>query len=124
MLKKCLERGDDFVASNGYNMWRLCFVKMIRQRFDVQYRDHGFYHLMRLAIEVGDGGALFQDLRSIFNAPLTRQNLARVRHYAMEFARKHFQEDYLRQQRLIYATSRHIQVSGVTPELVSRGLSG
>jgi predicted nucleotidyltransferase len=30
MLKKCLERGDNFVASSEYNMWRTCFVKMIR----------------------------------------------------------------------------------------------
>lgn len=86
MLKKCLDRGDEFVVSSEYSMWKTCFLKLVRQKFEVQYRDYGFYHLKLLATEVGDGGILFDDLREIFNSPLTSRGFAQVHHCAISFA--------------------------------------
>ncbi|KAF2807445.1 uncharacterized protein BDZ99DRAFT_523062 [Mytilinidion resinicola] len=37
MLKKCLTRGDNFVASSEYDMWRSCFIKLIRWKYDAQF---------------------------------------------------------------------------------------
>jgi hypothetical protein len=50
MLKKCLMRGDDFVASSEYSMWRNCFIKLVRWKCDVDFRDYGFYYVKRLAV--------------------------------------------------------------------------
>lgn len=121
MLKKCLERGDGFVASNEYLLWKNCFVKLIRHKFDTQYCEYGFYHLKRLAVEVGDGGRLFDDLRAIFTSPMTSSNFEQVHRYAMDFAEKHFAEDCARQRRLIDAVSRHIGSSD--PEAPSMKLA-
>lgn len=118
MLKKCLERNDPFVSSSEYNTWRLCLVKMIRHKFDVQYRDYGFYHIHRLAVEAGDGGRLFEDLHSIFSSPLTYDNFKQVHHYAMHLAEEHFPEDFARQQKLIAAMSCHVG----SPELGTKVL--
>lgn len=65
MIKKCLSRGDEFVAGNEYNAWTKCFIKLVRSKFDKQYRDYGFYHVKRLVNEVDDHGALYEDLRAM-----------------------------------------------------------
>ena len=114
MIKKCLERGDEFVASNEYNMWKNCFIKLVRHKFDTQHRDYGFYHVKRLIIEANDNGILYKDLCAMNNHPLTRENFTHAHCYAMDFVQKHFPEDYARQQRMIHAVTRHIE--GYKPE--------
>lgn len=108
MIKKCLERGDAFVASSEHHLWRLCFVKLVRHRFDVQYRDYGFYHLNRLGTEADDGGALLDNLHTMFVSPLTVLTLQYAHRYAMSFAQKHFPEECDRQRALLIAVTRHI----------------
>jgi hypothetical protein len=43
MIKKRLECGDEFIASEEFNMWKRCFIKLVRHKFDSQHRDYGFY---------------------------------------------------------------------------------
>jgi len=109
MIKKCLERGEEFVGGNEYNMWKNCFIKLVRYKFDTQYRDYGFYHVKRLSVEANDNGRLYEDLREINTHPLTRENFTLVHRYAMDFVQKHFPEDYARQHRMIYAVTQHIE---------------
>ena len=59
MTKKCIERGDDFVASNEYNMWKHCLIKLVRHISDVQDREYGFYHVKRLISEADDNGRIY-----------------------------------------------------------------
>jgi len=109
MIKKCLERGDEFVGSNEYNMWKNCFIKLVRYKFDTQYCDYGFYHVKRLSLVANDNGRLYEDLHAINTHPLTRENFMLVHRYAMDFVQKHFPKDYAQQNRMILAVTQHIE---------------
>lgn len=109
MIKKCMERGDDFVAGNEFNSWKSCFIKLVRHKFDKQHRDYGFYHVKRLIEEANDHGALYKDLCTITNYPLKMDNFKQVNRYAMTFVQKHFPEVYTQQQDMISAVTQHIE---------------
>ena len=109
MIKKCLERGDEFVAGNEYNAWTRCFIKLVRHKFDKEHRDYGFYHVKRLANEVDDQGALYEDLRVINNHPLKMDNFKQAHRYALSFVQKQFSEVYAQQQNMVEAVTRHIE---------------
>ena len=109
MIKKCMERGDQFVAGNEFNSWKCCFIKLVRQKFDKQHRDYGFYHVKRLMNEANDHGALYQDLCAITDHPLKMDNFKQVNRYAMAFVQKHFPEIYTQHQDMIEAVTQHIE---------------
>ena len=113
-MKKCLERGDGFVASHRYHMWKRCFIKLVRHRFDTQHRNYGFHHVKLLADEASDNGALYKDLCAINNYPLTKENFKHAHGYAMSFTQKHLPENYVKQHRMIHAVTQHIE--GYKPE--------
>ncbi|KAK4692243.1 hypothetical protein P7C71_g4921, partial [Lecanoromycetidae sp. Uapishka_2] len=115
MIKKCLERGDEFVAGNEYNTWMNCFIKLVRHKFDKQHRDYGFYHVKRLMNEANDRGALYEDLRAMNNHPLNMDRFKQVHRYAMVFVQKHFPEIYTQQQNMIDSVTRHIEGYQVEP---------
>lgn len=108
MIKKRLDRDDNFVASNEYNIWRMCFVRLIRQKFETQYRDYSFYHVERSTIKAADDGILFDDLYPIFTFPLTSTNFVRMHYYAVHFAGKHIPEVRIQRHRLLEMGSRRI----------------
>ena len=109
MIKKCMERGDGFVAGSEFNSWKSCFIKLVRHKFDKQHRDYGFYHVKRLINEAGDDGALYKDLCAITNHPLKMDNFKQVNRYAMTFVQKHFPDIYRQQQDMISAVTQHIE---------------
>ncbi|KAG9950623.1 hypothetical protein KCU85_g3359, partial [Aureobasidium melanogenum] len=109
MVKRSLSRGDEFVASDRYNMWKHCFIKLVRHRFDTQHRDYGFYHVKRLIVEAKDNGMIYKDICAINNSPPTNENLLQAHLYAMDFANSHFLDDFTRQGRMIRAVSRHLE---------------
>jgi predicted nucleotidyltransferase len=109
MIKKFLDRGDEFLGGNEFNMWKRCFIKLVRHRFDWQNRDSGFHHIHRLISKASDNGSLYEDLRAINNHPLTLENFINAHHYAMEFVQTHFPADYIQQQGMILAVSQHIE---------------
>ena len=111
MIKKCLERGDEFVAGNEYNAWRNGFIKLVRHKFDKQHRDYGFYHVKRLMNEANDGGELYEDLCAINNHPLEMENFKQVHRFAMAFAQIQYPEIYVQQQDMIEAVTRHINTT-------------
>lgn len=121
MVKKCLERGDLFVACNEYNMWKNCFIKLVRQKFDTQHRDYGFYHVNRLIVAADDKGKLYGDLCAIIEHPLTSENFTHVHHYAMDFVQEYFPEDHARNLKMIHAVTRHIE--DYRPEPLKRRLA-
>jgi hypothetical protein len=108
MIKKCIDRKDEFVASSEFNMWKRCFIKLVRSKFDREHRDYGFYHLKRLLSECNDGGTLYEDLRAINNHPLTKENFMIMHRYAMGVAQKHFPQEYEQERKLIQLVTRHI----------------
>ncbi len=114
MVKKCLERGDDFVTRSRYTEWIHCFIKLVRHKFDTRHRDYGFYLVNQLIVEADDDGALYEDLRAMNNHVLTPESFKHVHRYAMDFAQKHFPDDYMQQQRIIHAVSGHVE--GYKPE--------
>lgn len=109
MIKKCMERGDEFVAGNEFNSWKGCFIKLVRHKFDKQHRDYGFYHVKRLMDEANDHGSLYKDLCAITSHPLEMENFKEVNRYAMTFAQMHFPETYMQQQDMISAVTWHIE---------------
>jgi predicted nucleotidyltransferase len=109
MIWRCLERGNEFVASNEYNMWKNHFIKLVRHKFDTQHRDHGFYHVNRLSTEANDNGTLYEDLRAINNHTPSREKFSHAYRYAVDFTRKHFPKDYARQRKMTHAITRHIE---------------
>lgn len=109
MIKKCMERGDEFVAGNEFNIWKSCFIKLVRHKFDKQHRDYGFYHVKRLMNEADDHGALYKELCAITSPPLTMDHFKRANRFALAFVQKHFPEIYAQQQDMISAVTRHIE---------------
>ena len=109
MLKKCIKRGDGFVAEDRFHMWKECFIKLIRHRFDTAHLHYGFYHVKRLITEANDNGVLYEDLRAINSNPPTAKNFVSVHRYAMKFLQEHFPEDYTDHIRLIRVVTEHIE---------------
>ncbi|KAF2108908.1 hypothetical protein BDV96DRAFT_503933 [Lophiotrema nucula] len=108
MIKKCLERGDNFLADNEYNMWKRQFLQLVRQRFDTEHRDYGFYHVKRLITKGEDGARLYEDLCKLYCLSLSKECLVVAHHYAMAFAETHFPEEYAQQQKIVRAICGHI----------------
>ena len=123
MLNKCTKRGDDFVAADRFHMWKSCFIKLIRHRFDEKHIDYGFYHVKRLETEAGDEGKLYKDLCAMNNHSLTAKDLVNMHRYATEFELKHFPGEYTKLQKLIQAVTRHLENSngmeGLSPQALS-----
>ena len=108
MIKKCLNRGDSFVAGNEFNMWKKAFIKLIRQKYDPDLKDYGFYHVKKLQEQANDNGRLYEDLVAISKAALTEENFSMMHSYAVHFVEHEYPELYLKHCHALSALNRHI----------------
>ena len=108
MIKKCLRRGDGFVAASEFTMWKKAFVKLARQKYDPDLQEYGFYHVKKLEKQLGDQGNFFENLKLINNAPLTYENFCVMHQYAMDFVRQHAPDVFVRNSAAILMLSNHI----------------
>lgn len=108
MIKKCLLRGDSFVAASEFLMWKKTLVELLREKFDPELKGYGFYHVKRLKDLASDNGNLFKDLEAINRAPLTHDNFVKMHNYAMELIQIHFPEEFSRHCTAFAKLTQHV----------------
>ncbi len=121
MIKKCLSRGDDFVAGNEFNMWKKAFIRLVRQKYDPELQDYGFYHVKRLKDTAPDGERLFSDLQEMNKVELTSATFERFHGYAMGFVQREFPQLYAENKETIDSINKHI-LQASTPLDSEKGL--
>lgn len=108
MIKKCLARGDSFVAGNEFNMWKKSFIKLARMKYDPELKDYGFYHVKNLKEKVHDEGMLFEDLKTISMASLNNESFGKMHRYAVDFVKKEYPDIHARHKNMLEALNLHI----------------